>query len=285
MKTRDLIRTATNLPKNVLFRVPKRVSDRRHIFVLGIPRSGTTLLKSLLAAHPEIGGSDYESTGILGIRDIFSYGLGELTPAHVQELLRQSRDIVDFYDRIADQLLTRNGKRIFVDKLQMRSYRLRYVRRYFPDSVFLNIVRDGRDCFCSAQHHPNIPQSKSTSSFASYWAKGVKMPSNLIPADRLYELKYEDLTADPAEVLGKAMAHIGIPFSQDQIRVERYAATTSIKKTEVHQNLSRPITTARRERWRSELSPADNELFVRMAGPMLAKFGYSVDGVIDGPDS
>lgn len=277
MKTIDLIRSGINLPKNILFRVPRRTSERRHIFVLGIPRSGTTLLKSLLAAHPEIGGSDYESTGIFGIRDIFRYALGELTPAQVKELLDGSTDIIDFYDGITERLLERNGKKIFVDKLQMRSYRLRYVNRYFPNSVFLNIVRDGRDCFCSAQHHPNIPQAKSAQEFATYWAKGVGMPSKLIPSHRLYELKYEELTADPASVLDRAMRHVGLAFSEEQIQVERYAATTTIKKREVHQNLGQPITTASRERWRNELSPEDNDLFVQIAGSELARFGYAVD--------
>jgi len=60
--------------------------------VLGTPRSGTTLLKSLLVAHPLLGGTDYESTGIFGMRDIFDYGMGEVRKAEMRQFLTDSPD-------------------------------------------------------------------------------------------------------------------------------------------------------------------------------------------------
>jgi len=77
---------------NLKFRIPHSSSSKRHVFILGVPRSGTTLLKTILVSHPTLGGSDYESTGIFGFRDIFEYGLGELDRSTIQRLLNTSRD-------------------------------------------------------------------------------------------------------------------------------------------------------------------------------------------------
>lgn len=262
------------LLRNIAFRVPRSTSGRGHVFILGAPRSGTTLLKSLLAAHPVIGGSDYESTGIFGFRDIFKYALGELSPSHVQELLGRSNDIIQFYDLLTHALLELKQKQVFVDKLQMRSYRIRYVSRCFPQAKFVAIVRDGRDCFCSAQLHPNIPQSRSVDTFARYWRKCVTLPRQILPSNRLFILRYEDLTLDPERILRDVMTYLKVDYHPNQVSVKQYAATTSIKKRKVHENLARPITATSHARWRVELSPSDINRFARIAGNELLHYGY-----------
>lgn len=272
-----LARHPVRVVNNINFRVPEENSSRRHYFIIGVPRSGTTLLKILLAAHPEIGGSDYESTGIFGIRDIFEYAMGELTPEQIKAELDASADIIQFYDRIADCLLARTKKRIFVDKLQVRSYRLAYVKKHFPQSVFIHIVRDGRDCYCSALNHPNVRQAESLTRFARYWRSTVSLPAQILPPERLYTFKYEDLTSNPQATLESLMAFLGLSFSHEQIEVKHFSKMTSIKKREVHENLAQPITARSQGRWRSELTVEEVKQFNHIAGEELTAFGYSLE--------
>ncbi len=110
--------------RNIRYWRDATVSPRRHLFIVGVPRSGTTLLKSILVAHPHVGGSDYESTGLFGFRDIFDYGMGELPPEVIQALRAASPGRVAFYDQVVDRLLARQGKGVFVDKLQLQAYRI-----------------------------------------------------------------------------------------------------------------------------------------------------------------
>ena len=260
--------------KNIKYRIPKATSSKRHVFIVGVPRSGTTLLKTLLVAHPAIGGSDYESTGIFGFRDIFQYKMGELQPEHIQDLLRKSGDIIEFYDNIVACLLERLGKQVFVDKLQVQSYRIAYVRRFFPNAVFIHIVRDGRDCYCSALHHPNVQQSSSIERFATYWKRSVALPQRTIAPERLFQVRYEDLTTEPAHHLAQLMEFVGLAYQEQQVDVGHYSTTTSIKKREVHRNLAKPINARSQGRWRQELSQHEKETFEQIAGQALAQFGY-----------
>lgn len=259
---------------NIRYRMPKAPSDKKHIFIVGVPRSGTTLLKTVLVAHPLLAGSDYESTGIFGFRDIFQYRMGELPREQIQDLLRQSEDIIEFYDRTIAALLERVGKQVFVDKLQVRLYRIKYAQRYFRNALFLHIVRDGRDCYCSALKHPNVRQSDSLAHFAKYWTRSVALPEKVIPKDRLFTLRYEDLTTDTEATMERLMDFLALDFVEEQIDVSHYAATTSMKRRKVHENLGKPISARSQQRWKRELSAEEQALFYRLAGPALVRFGY-----------
>lgn len=271
----NLLRHPGRLYRNVRYRFPASSSPRDHVFIVGVPRSGTTLLKSILVAHPDFGGSDYESTGIFNLRDIFSYGMGEIPPAEMAELLERSPDIVRFYDAVVSRLLEKLSKKRFVDKLQARATRFRYARDHFPNATFVHIVRDARDCYCSARKHPNVPQGKSARGFATYWSESLKLPERCFPESRLITIRYEDMTASPESVLGGLMERIGSYFSPAQIDSSVIASTTSIKKREVHRNLAKPINTSSQGRWMRELTAEEQQIFLDIAGEGLARYGYS----------
>ena len=256
----------------------KTVSQQPHIFIVGAPRSGTTLLKSLLVAHPVLGGSDYESTGIFGFRDLSLYEMGEISHQEAQPIRRAAPDVVAFYDRIVERLLKRSGRRRFVDKLQVQPYRLRFVASRFPKALFVRIVRDGRDAYCSALDHPHVRQSRSVGAYARYWRKVTETPARVLPAGRLYTLRYEDLAADPEATLAALMDFLGERFEPGQVDPARFSKTTSITKREVHRNLNQAISTRSAGRWQRELSAADAAAFGRHAGDALRSFGYPPPG-------
>ncbi len=273
-QNKAMLRNPLRLWKNLRYRIPRAASDRAHIFILGAPRSGTNLLKVLLVAHPRIGGCDYESTGLFDFRDIFQYRIGHLKPDRVEALRQQAPDLVAFYDRITEAILEKKGKDIFVDKMKHSAWRLRYVNRYFPNARFVHVVRDGRDSFCSALKHPNVNQSEDIETYARYWMKHVTGVDGHVDPDRLFEVKYEDLTSSPEEHLPRLMEFLGISFAPRQLEHTRYGKTTTLTNREVHQGLGQPINVASQYRWKEELTPEQNKAFCRIAGKELEKHGY-----------
>ncbi|MBI2378479.1 MAG: sulfotransferase [Deltaproteobacteria bacterium] len=245
------------------------------VFVTGVPRSGTTLLKSVLVTHSAFGGTDGESTGLFKLRKLGEFRLGEVPKDVMRSAYSSSNDIIDFYERVAGAVLDVRKKRRFVDKVFPSRLRYEFVVRHFPASLFLNITRDARDCFCSAKHHPNVPQAKSAEIFATYWMRSLALISKL-PAARRFDLTFEELTTEPTETITRLMSFLGEPFEEKQIEVSGYSATTSIKKREVHQNLGKEIAPRSVGRWKKELSAEDRETFERIAGRKLRELGYGV---------
>lgn len=258
-------------------------SEHPWIFIVGAPRSGTTLMKTLLVAHSQLAGTDYESTGIFRMRDLESYCPSDLDAGSMTAIRRETDGIVSLFDRVAEAVMRKRGATGFVDKLTVQRWRLKFVARHFPNARFICIVRDGRDCLCSAQRHPNVSQSDSVAGFAKYWKFCVETPASIIDDVRMAMVRYEDLTADPEPTLERLMAFVEHPFEVSQIDPSVYSATSTMKKREVHKNLARNINSQSQQRWRTDLPGADVAEFESVAGAALQTLGYQLSAhVADG---
>lgn len=253
------------------------VSEFCPVFVTGAPRSGTTLLKTVLVAHSQMAGTDYESTGLFRYRNLEAYRIDELERQKVDAAISGTKHIVPLFEKLAEAVLAQHGAARFVDKLTVRAWRLKFVARHFPRARFVNIVRDGRDCLCSARRHPNVLQSETVSMFARYWKSCVEIPMRTIPPDRLKTITYEQLTAEPEQTLRGVMSFLDIPFEPGQIDPQVYVETSSMHTREVHRNLARNINTQSQQRWRAELSVDDQLAFRGVAESTLQTCGYAVD--------
>ena len=249
-------------------------SDKDWIFIVGAPRSGTTLIKTLLVAHSQLAGTDYESTGVFRLRNLETYRPSDLTEEQMVTIRDEARKIVPYFDRVANAVLTKRGASNFVDKLTVRTWRLRFVAKHYPNARFVNIVRDGRDCLCSARRHPNVLQSETVKGFAGYWKYCVETPARVLDHDRLMNVSYENLTTAPEETLGGLMTQLGYDYEDAQTDPSVYSKTSTMKKREVHKNLANTINTSSHLRWKRELSAEDQKAFASIAGAALQSHDY-----------
>jgi hypothetical protein len=257
----------------VVWRLPRTVSQTRTIFVLGAPRSGTSLLQSVLAAHDRLFSIPGE-TGLFSRQNIFTRRHLGLSWAENRALFDESRDLVDFFDRAVRLLESKNEGSTFVEKTPQHVLRLGFLLRRFPRASFLHVARDGRDCLVSARSHPHIPQARSVATFARYWRRCVASPLRFPHEPRLLSIRYENFVSAPAAELERVMAFLGLEVEPEQLDPSRYGGHRRADREEFRL-LRAPISDRRVDRWRTELSPTDVRTFERVAGRLLDAYGYA----------
>lgn len=272
---RSHARTPLSIPRSLAWRLPRTISESRTIFVLGAPRSGTSLVQSVLAAHTRLFSIPGE-TGIFSSQNIFGRRHFGLSWEENRALFRDSRDVVEFFDRGVRLLESRAEGRTFVEKTPQHVLRLAFLMRRFPVARFVHVVRDGRDCFVSAKSHARIPQASSARRFAAYWKRCVEAPLRVEPHSRLVRVRYEDFVrAAPAE-LERLMRFLELESEDRQLDPERFGGHKRAGRDEFRL-LREPVSDRRVGRWRSELAPTERRTFERVAGAPLAAYGY-LDG-------
>jgi hypothetical protein len=201
----------------------------RVIFVVGAPRSGTTLLTTLLAAHPDVAGIIAESylfdfdRGVGALFDNFE-GQGawkDHVSAYVtrEELVDVSRDLCDgVLERMRSRVAP--DARFVVEKTPARRIRpkvtLARKLECYPDAWFIHIVREDDAAIRSLMRAPwNVDRSQESS--ARWWQDAVD-GIRAVCADhpRYQELRYEDVASDPVGVASRLFDGLGLD-SDDQI--------------------------------------------------------------------
>lgn len=260
------------MPRNLVWRLPRTVSPATTVFVLGSPRSGTTLVQSVLAAHSRLFSIPGE-TGLFSLQNIFARRHLGLSWDENQALFDESRDLVDFFDRAVRRLQERSGGGTFVEKTPQHVLRLDFLLRHFPRARFVHVARDGRDCYASAKSHPRIPQTASATSFARYWRRCVLGPLRLKERARLLSIRYEDFVRAPESELAGVMRFLDLEVEAAQLDPERFGDHRR-GELEEFRLLRTPISDRRVGRWREELSEAEVRDFERVAGRLLDAWGY-----------
>ena len=126
---------------------PGPAGERGHVFLVGFPRSGTTLIESALAKHPDIVTLEERDTlreavlAFLGDRDDIA-SLADASEAR----LRPLRD--DYWARVAQFGVDARGK-VFIDKNPFNTLKLPVILKLFPHAKILFAVRDPRDVVLS----------------------------------------------------------------------------------------------------------------------------------------
>lgn len=261
--------------KNIRWRFLPAISSQEHIFIIGCPRSGTTLLQRVLAVHSQLFSISKE-TGLFTYQNIFNsdrkhFDLDKETISH---LLHVSKDIVDFFDRAVDTIAPSSNLR-FVEKTPQHIFRLNFLLKHFPNSYFIHIVRDGRDCYCSAKSVLKMPHKESISDFAKYWKRSVNIPAVINMNESILTVSYEDLTKDTHKTLSRIMNFLNLEVEDVQFNHINIGNDPRSQATHFLQ-LNNPINTNSINRWERELEPGDILEFEKIASDQLKYYGYKL---------
>ena len=172
----------------------------RPIFIVGCPRSGTTLLRLFLDSHPNI--SCGPETGFLP-------DIADLAGKYEKRLKRFGLEQDHWYGKTADffhqfqiDYATARGKPRWADKTPQYTLRLNLLNKLFPTCQIIHMVRNGRDVVDSYHHRWGYLSAVKTAAFRwrQYITQARKFGTT-VPHDRYCELRYEDLVAKTEKTL------------------------------------------------------------------------------------
>jgi len=250
-----------------------------HVFLVGFPRSGTTLVERVLAAHPDVVAWDERETLAEAARDFMSgpAGLDRLAGAD-EEMLADHR--ADYWRRVAASGAKVAGKTA-LDKLPLNTMKLPLIARLFPRAKILFALRDPRDvvlsCFRQRFRMNASMYEFLTLGGAARFYDGVMRLAELyrvkLDIDP-YTYRYEDLVEDFDGKTQDICAAIGLPWRAE---MRDFAATLDERSTatpssiQVSRGLYREGVGQWR-RYRSQLEPV-----LPILGPWVERFGYGAD--------
>lgn len=280
------------------------------VFLLGAPRSGTTWLQRLLAAHPDVASS--QETGLVGgyLRPLADMWDRQL-PADPQRwralrhrglpavLTRAQFDaaVRGFMDAVYAQVrAAKPGAAVVVDKDPGYALQVDLLARFAPDARVLHIVRDGRDVAGSltsaARTWGGVWAPRRVADAAVTWRHHVQSARQAREVMAYHEVRYEDLVTDGPGTLAGCLAFCGLPADEATaaglLRSQALDSGAERRDSlvwggEVLARLGaapeEPAGFAgegRSGRWR-EWSAADRWAFATAAGDLLGQLGYDLD--------
>jgi hypothetical protein len=268
-------------------------------FVIGVNRSGTTLLSLALDSHSSIAipyeshffidyftrkGKPFDLTGQSGRRGLVSTMLEEA--GFKQWDYRPGADEIDLdacgsipgaINEIYRAYASHFGKTLWGDKTPRYIDSIDILNLMFPESTFIHIVRDGRDVALSIIRQRWGP-GDLVSALRS-WREQVRLARkmlNMLPAERHMELRFEDYVTDPRKELERITSFLGVGFEEQMITAHAAKAAGKVGHLieDRHVHLREPVSCAQAFKWRSSLSPSDQAVAHELIGDELLELGY-----------
>jgi hypothetical protein len=266
------------------------------VIVLGVGRSGTTLLRVLLDRNTTLA-IPYETFFVpqlahrhgrwpkldeflddLGrLRTLYDWGI---TQDDVRPRLREGMTISEAISAIFETYAERQGKPRWGDKTPLYMQQLPLLERLFPQALWVHLVRDGRDAALSFLELPEgfagktWAQPRTVPQFAARWRTEILSARRLgrHAGSRYLELRYEDLVAEPERELRRVCEHGSLPWEPEMLDHTRVSDAANMPE---HRNLVQPPTPGLRD-WRSQMSREDALAFEQVAGDVLRSSDYEL---------
>jgi hypothetical protein len=269
-------------------------------FIVGRGRSGTTLLRAMLDAHPDMAIPDEASFlgRLIRARRSFERPDGFAVEAFLDRLLgsqgfllwglapdevRKSftTDPPDGFPAAARRIYALNarrcGKTRYGDKTPVFVMSMPLVASVLPEARFVHLIRDGRDVAVSRLQMGLTPTG-SVAGQALYWRRFVergRADGRRLGTERYMELTYEALLEEPERHLREVCDFVDIGFVPEMLRYFERADTmiTTGLHARIHQALYMRPTKGLRD-WRRDMNRRDTLVFEAIAGDLLGALGY-----------
>jgi hypothetical protein len=270
---------------------------RHPIFVVGMPRSGTTLLSAILDAHPDIAmmpethfytrcrpSADDPAAALReawarlrqqpGVQDM---GFSEAEMAEVWEEVRAqgTPNPAALLRELGASFARRAGAAAWGEKTPDHLPHVPALLRDFPDAVVVVLVRDPRDVCLSLRGLPwnqdSLPES------AWKWRRYAQRTHRYRRdfSSRIHEVRYERLLEAPEQVIRDVLDWVKAPFDPAVLAFhERRPGPADAEREPWKGKVHQPIDPENKAKWRDRMGPAERWVVQQIAGRWLRDAGY-----------
>ena len=223
-----------------------------YVFIVGCPRSGTTLLQRVVRAHAKIAimpEAPWIPREFRRESGLTSEGMvtADLIPQLLEHpkfsrlgfdrdqlptLVNNRRPVSysSFVSCIFDLFGKRKGKELVGNKTPGFVRKIESLHRLWPEARFVHLIRDGRDVYLSMINRPlrhvnlgpfNTWAQDPVTTAALWWELSVKrgrQAGSFLGPGRYYEIRYESLVARPAEECAVLCAFLGLTYEEGMLR-------------------------------------------------------------------
>jgi Sulfotransferase family len=272
-----------------------------YVFVVGCPRSGTTLLQRMLDHHPQLvvaNDSHFVTKAIRGagaenppltpdlVDRVCSYprfGRLGISEATARRLATGASSYAAFVSTLYDELARLHGKPLAGEKTPDYVRRIPELHRLFPEARFVHLIRDGRDVALSALEWARPGKGPGRFALwarepvavcALWWKRFIRAgirEGRSLGQDHYMEVRFEDLVARPRETMEHIAGFLDLPLADEMLAF--HEGRTRVRPGRSVKNAWLPPTPGLRD-WHSEMSQEHVELYEALVGDLLAELGY-----------
>ena len=276
--------------------------SRGPFFVVSAPRSGSTLLRLILDAHPRL--AVPPPGWLFDMVYPYLYSYGDL--AQPSNLLALAEDILQtptvgkwpvkpdpaalagaareptfrgLYEALHLAYAAAEGKQRWGEKTPRNCFWIDEIRALFPDAQFIHIVRDGRDQAIDISDSLLWPYTVYSGAYL--WRRyvgAIRESAGRLPADAYCEVRYEDLCAGPESAIRRLCDFLREEFDPVMLAPHETRSARAWSGHPLHSKTAQPISTRYCGMYRTRLPASDVAVLDALIGDALKWFSYPVSG-------
>jgi len=265
----------------------------KRIFLVGAPRSGTTMLQSLLASHPSI--ISFPETKFFHyllsepLSQSFPYRLEKFFIDEIKrpELLnsfpgdQSDLEKANWLIKILDNLAEEQEKCIWLEKTPEHIYFIDYLEKLLPDALFIHIFRNGIDVIAS-MYEANRKSPEAWGGIwdldfcIKRWQEAISISNQYVEKDNHLLIRYEQILENPKRNLSKICDFIQINF--DDLMLINYKETAKKLSLELpwHQGIDRDIQASETPKYKKIFNKDEIEYILQKIKPVTFGITHTV---------
>jgi len=271
------------------------------VFILGPPRSGTTLVRLLLNAHSRVCAPDeliFFGDAVFPrgpkrwrgqpvprtIVDHFIQHLASRLPGVMESATRAAVERADGDDArsvfvaVMEMLAAKTGKPQWAEKTPGNVFFADVLLEMFPDARFILVERDPRATVASMNRVSFYPADAAANAMnLKHYLAWMRRAKRIIPDGQRLHVRYEDLLADAAPILRSMCRFLGLDYEPWMLDFHRDAAANMDARAveSFNRKATGPMDPANADRWRDKLDADAQTIIEKILGREMVEAGYT----------
>ena len=251
----------TSFTPSTIKSTSKQQPKKQPIFIVGMPRSGTSLVEQILDSHSKVYGAGELNTLTRLVNPIIkNYLAGDIKNLTETTLLFIHQEYTDMLSRLS------TSKTIITDKLPLNFQYIGFILSVFPDAKIIHLKRDARaTCWSNYKHFFTDTENgyshdfEDLVGFYSLYCEQMDFWHDLYP-NKIYDLCYEDLTNDQENETRKLLKYCDLDWDKNCLNFHQNQRQVKTPSTlQVRQKIYKGSSDAWKEHW-AHIQPLINGL-------------------------